>query len=136
MLCYSTQSWLFNTEFYTRLYYERDAAYLSLIDSFLQDSPQLLLQSYILLTRDSQVQNLIIISSSSHRVAVILLFRSYLIPLFRSYLILLFRSYLITLFRSYLIFLFRSYLILLFWSYLIILFRSYLIFLFRSYPIL
>ena len=46
----------------SRLYYERDAAYLSLIDSFLQDAPQLLLQSYILLSRDSQVETWFIIS--------------------------------------------------------------------------
>jgi len=35
----------------TRKYYERDAAYLALIDSFTQDAPQLILQLYILLAR-------------------------------------------------------------------------------------
>ena len=35
----------------TRKYYERDAAYLALIDSFIQDAPQLILQLYILLSR-------------------------------------------------------------------------------------
>jgi len=34
-----------------RKYYERDAAYLALIDSFIQDAPQLILQLYILLAR-------------------------------------------------------------------------------------
>lgn len=39
-------------EFYmTRKYYERDSAYLALIDSFIQDAPQLILQLYILLAR-------------------------------------------------------------------------------------
>ena len=35
----------------TRKYYERDSAYLALIDSFIQDAPQLILQLYILLSR-------------------------------------------------------------------------------------
>ena len=38
----------------TRKYYERDAAYLALIDSFTQDAPQLILQLYILLARHPQ----------------------------------------------------------------------------------
>ena len=33
-----------------RKYYERDLAYLTMIDSFTQDAPQLLLQSFILLS--------------------------------------------------------------------------------------
>jgi len=36
-----------------RKYYERDLAYLNMIDSFTQDAPQLLLQVYILLTVDN-----------------------------------------------------------------------------------
>jgi len=40
-------------DFYTlRKYYERDAAYLGLIKTFLQDCPQLILQLYILAVRD------------------------------------------------------------------------------------
>ena len=35
----------------TRKYYERDLAYLALIESFVQDAPQLMLQLYILLVR-------------------------------------------------------------------------------------
>ena len=35
----------------TRKYYERDSAYLALIESFIQDAPQLILQLYILLSR-------------------------------------------------------------------------------------
>ena len=37
-----------------RKYYERDSAYLGLIESFIQDGPQLILQLYILAIRDSQ----------------------------------------------------------------------------------
>merc|ERR1711973_451115 len=36
-----------------RKYYDRDLAYLNMIDSFTQDAPQLLLQVYILLTVDN-----------------------------------------------------------------------------------
>ena len=36
-----------------RKYYERDLAYLNMIDSFTQDAPQLLLQVYILLAVDN-----------------------------------------------------------------------------------
>ena len=35
-----------------RKYYERDSTYLGLIDAFLQDGPQLVLQLYILAKRD------------------------------------------------------------------------------------
>ena len=36
-----------------RKYYERDSAYLGLIEAFIQDGPQLILQLYILAIRDS-----------------------------------------------------------------------------------
>jgi hypothetical protein len=40
------------TKFYlTRKYYERDSAYLSLLDCFIQDGPQLILQIYIVASR-------------------------------------------------------------------------------------
>ena len=37
-----------------RKYYERDSAYLGLIEAFIQDGPQLILQLYILAIRDAQ----------------------------------------------------------------------------------
>ena len=37
-----------------RKYYERDSAYLGLIEAFIQDGPQLILQLYILAIRDSE----------------------------------------------------------------------------------
>ena len=37
-----------------RKYYERDSAYLGLIEAFIQDGPQLILQLYILAVRDSE----------------------------------------------------------------------------------
>ena len=40
-------------DYYTlRKYYERDSAYLGLINAFIQDGPQLILQLYILAVRD------------------------------------------------------------------------------------
>ena len=38
-------------QYLVRKYYERDSSYLNLIDSFIQDGPQLILQLYILLAR-------------------------------------------------------------------------------------
>ena len=52
-----------------RKYYERDSAYLGLIESFIQDGPQLILQLYILAIRDSQGASLYFNESKS--VAVI-----------------------------------------------------------------
>ena len=40
-----------------RKYYERDSAYLGLIEAFIQDGPQLILQLYILAIRDSAEDN-------------------------------------------------------------------------------
>ena len=40
-----------------RKYYERDTAYLGLIDSFIQDAPQLVLQLYILSVRNQTISN-------------------------------------------------------------------------------
>ena len=37
-----------------RKYYERDSAYLGLIEAFIQDGPQLILQLYILAIRDAE----------------------------------------------------------------------------------
>ena len=52
-----------------RKYYERDSAYLGLIESFIQDGPQLILQLYILAIRDSHGASLYFNESKS--VAVI-----------------------------------------------------------------
>ena len=41
-----------------RKYYERDSAYLGLIEAFIQDGPQLILQLYILAIRDAQQDSL------------------------------------------------------------------------------
>ena len=40
-----------------RKYYERDSAYLGLIEAFIQDGPQLILQLYILAVRDSETSS-------------------------------------------------------------------------------
>lgn len=46
-----TGSEMYSHTYMRRKYYERDLAYLNMIDSFTQDAPQLLLQVYILLQR-------------------------------------------------------------------------------------
>ena len=50
--------------YYLRKYYERDSAYLGLIEAFIQDGPQLILQLYILAVRDEG-------KTGSHNVAVV-----------------------------------------------------------------
>lgn len=50
--CVHPKAELHSVNFYSlRKYYERDSAYLGLIEAFIQDGPQLVLQLYILAVR-------------------------------------------------------------------------------------